>query len=75
MKELQASWRSEFSGLRDTMRVQINCAEDLAQGVGSRVQALEDGLAQLTLAVQGLKTQAGDQDGRTVYTGAPAPGG
>eukprot|EP00969_Alexandrium_andersonii_P278832 12323527-Alexandrium_andersonii.AAC.1 len=64
MAEFQASWQSEFSGLRDKIRVQINRTEDLAQGVGSRDQALEEGLAQLTLAVLGLKTQAGDQDGR-----------
>eukprot|EP00969_Alexandrium_andersonii_P163846 7241736-Alexandrium_andersonii.AAC.1 len=43
MEELHTSWQSEFSGLRDLFRVQLNRAEDLATGVGSRLQALEDG--------------------------------
>eukprot|EP00969_Alexandrium_andersonii_P113276 5006131-Alexandrium_andersonii.AAC.1 len=64
MDELHASWRSEFSGLRDTIRAQINRAEDIANS-----------LPQLTLAVQGLQAQVETPVGRPAHADAPAPGG
>eukprot|EP00969_Alexandrium_andersonii_P257332 11376810-Alexandrium_andersonii.AAC.1 len=74
MEELHTSCQSEFSGLRDTRRAQMNRTEDLVTGVGGRLQALEDGLAQLTVAAQELKAQAGSSTGKPAYAGAPAPG-
>eukprot|EP00969_Alexandrium_andersonii_P010817 471021-Alexandrium_andersonii.AAC.1 len=53
----------------------MNRIEDLATGVGGRPQVPKDGLAQLTVAVQELKTQAGSSTGKPAYAGAPAPGG
>eukprot|EP00969_Alexandrium_andersonii_P253177 11189339-Alexandrium_andersonii.AAC.1 len=47
----------------------------MAQGLGGRIQALEDGLARLTLAAQGQGAQAGPPGGRPAHAGAPAPGG
>eukprot|EP00969_Alexandrium_andersonii_P056501 2491344-Alexandrium_andersonii.AAC.1 len=64
MGDLHESWRAEFSGLRDTMRVQINRAEDITNV-----------LSRLTQAVQELQAQASNPVGRSACADAPAPGG
>eukprot|EP00969_Alexandrium_andersonii_P243756 10768543-Alexandrium_andersonii.AAC.1 len=64
MKELHATWKSEFSGLWDTIRVQVN-----------RTQEIASCLSQLTSAVQGLQARVEAPVGRPAYADAPAPGG
>eukprot|EP00969_Alexandrium_andersonii_P177482 7848231-Alexandrium_andersonii.AAC.1 len=64
MEELRAPCKTEFSGLRGTIRVQINRTEDIA---GS--------LSQLTEAVRGLQARADVPAGKPAYADAPAPGG
>eukprot|EP00969_Alexandrium_andersonii_P328445 14513591-Alexandrium_andersonii.AAC.1 len=59
MDGVRAAWWTEFAGIRGTLRAQLNWAEDLATGVNDRIQALEDGLAQLAHAAQGLAKQSG----------------
>eukprot|EP00969_Alexandrium_andersonii_P154251 6819041-Alexandrium_andersonii.AAC.1 len=64
MEDLHESWRSEFTGLRDTIRVQINRTEDIANA-----------LTRLTQAVHELQAQSGNPVGRSACADAPAPGG
>eukprot|EP00969_Alexandrium_andersonii_P326833 14442294-Alexandrium_andersonii.AAC.1 len=64
MGELHESCKTEFSWLRDTLRVQATRTEDLASN-----------LTQLAEAVRALQARAGAPVGESAHADAPAPSG